>query len=59
MDKLNGAINAMLADPAAIARFTDLGASLLPGTAADFGNLIANETEKRGKVIKFAGIKPE
>jgi tripartite-type tricarboxylate transporter receptor subunit TctC len=59
VDKLNQAINAMLADPAAKARFTDLGASLLPGSAADFGSLIANETEKWGKVIKFAGIKPE
>ena len=37
----------------------DLGASLLPGSAADFGNLIADETKKWGKVIKFAGIKPE
>jgi len=49
----------MLADPAARARFIDLGASLLPGSAADFGNLIADETQKWGKVIKFAGIKPE
>ena len=59
VDKLNGAINAMLADPAARARFIDLGASLLPGSAADFGNLIASETEKWGKVIKFADIKPK
>src|SRR3974377_456799 len=43
VDKLNGAINAMLADPAARARFIDLGASLLPGSAADFGNLIPDE----------------
>jgi tripartite-type tricarboxylate transporter receptor subunit TctC len=59
VDKLNTAVNAMLADPAARARFIDLGASLLPGSAADFGNLIADETQKWGKVIKFAGIKPE
>jgi tripartite-type tricarboxylate transporter receptor subunit TctC len=59
VDKLNTAVNAMLADPTARARFIDLGASLLPGSAADFGNLIADETEKWGKVIKFAGIKPE
>jgi len=45
--------------PTARARFIDLGASLLAGSAADFGNLIADETEKWGKVIKFAGIKPE
>jgi tripartite-type tricarboxylate transporter receptor subunit TctC len=50
---------AWLADPAAKARFTELGASLLPGSAADFAKLIADETEKWGKVIKFAGIKPE
>jgi tripartite-type tricarboxylate transporter receptor subunit TctC len=49
----------MLADPTVKARFTELGASLLPGSSADFGKLIANETEKWGKVIKFAGIKPE
>ena len=59
VDKLNTVVNAMLADPAARARFIDLGASLLPGSAADFGNLIADETQKWGKVIKFAGIKPE
>jgi len=59
VDKLNTAINAMLADPVAKARFIDLGASLLPGSAADFGNLIADETVKWGKVIKSAGIKPE
>jgi tripartite-type tricarboxylate transporter receptor subunit TctC len=59
VDKLNKAINAMLTDPVAKGRFIDLGASLLPGSAADFGNLIAAETEKWGKVIKFAGIKPE
>ena len=49
----------MLADPVAKARFTDLGASLLPGSPADFGKLIADETDKWGKVIRFAGIKPE
>jgi len=59
IDTLNGAINAMLADPTAKARFNDLGASPLPGSPADFGRLIADETEKWGNVIKFAGIKPE
>jgi tripartite-type tricarboxylate transporter receptor subunit TctC len=57
--KLNGAINAMLADPMIKTRFTDLGAPLLPGSSADFGKLIADETDKWGKVIRFAGIKPE
>ena len=59
IDTLNAAINAMLADQKAKARFIELGASLLPGSAADFGKLIADETEKWGRVIKFAGIKPE
>lgn len=59
VDKLNKAINAMLADPVAKGRFTDLGVSLLPGSAADFGNLMVDETAKWSKVIKFAGIKPE
>jgi tripartite-type tricarboxylate transporter receptor subunit TctC len=47
--KLNAALNAMLADPVAKARFTDLGASLLPGSPADFGKLIADETDKWGR----------
>jgi tripartite-type tricarboxylate transporter receptor subunit TctC len=59
IDKLNKEINAALADPKIKARFADLGSSVLPGSAADFGDLIAEETEKWGKVIKFAGIKPE
>jgi tripartite-type tricarboxylate transporter receptor subunit TctC len=59
VETLNAAINAMLADQKAKARFTELGASLLPGSAADFGKLIAHETEKWDKVIRFAGIKPE
>ena len=50
--------NAMLADPTAKARFTELGASLLPGSSADFGKLIADETEKWARVVKFAGLKP-
>jgi hypothetical protein len=36
----------------------DLGGTVLPGSPADFGKLIAEETEKWGKVVKFAGIKP-
>jgi tripartite-type tricarboxylate transporter receptor subunit TctC len=57
IDRLNKEINAILADPAAKARFAELGAFLLPGTAADFGKLLADETEKWGKVVKFAGAK--
>ena len=56
---LNKAINAILADPTAKARFTGLGATLLPGSPADFGKLVADETKKWGKVIRFAGIKAE
>jgi tripartite-type tricarboxylate transporter receptor subunit TctC len=47
--KLNATLNAILADPVAKARFTDLGASLLPGSPADFGKLIADETDKWGR----------
>ena len=59
VDKLNQGINAGLADPKIKTRLADLGASVLAGSPADFGKLIAEETEKWGKVIKFAGIKPE
>ena len=47
----------MLADDKAKARYHELGASLLPGTAAEFTKLVADETEKWGKVVKFAGAK--
>ena len=57
-DKVNIATNAVLADPKAQARFAELGASTLPGSRADFGRFLADETEKWGKVVKFAGIKP-
>ena len=54
---LNKAVNAVLADPAAKARFAEIGAILLPGSPADFGKLVADETEKWGKVVKFSGAK--
>ena len=57
VDRLNKAVNEILADPKAKARFTEIGAILLPGSAADFGKLVADETEKWGKVVKFAGAK--
>jgi tripartite-type tricarboxylate transporter receptor subunit TctC len=56
IDKLNGAINAGLADSAIKARLADLGANPIPMSSAEFGKLVADETEKWGKVIKFAGI---
>jgi tripartite-type tricarboxylate transporter receptor subunit TctC len=59
VEKLNKEINAGLADPKIKARLADLGGTLLAGSPADFGKLIADETEKWGKVVKFAGIKPE
>jgi tripartite-type tricarboxylate transporter receptor subunit TctC len=57
IDTLNKAANAVLADPAAKTRFAELGALLLPGSAADFGKLLADETDKWGKVVKFSGAK--
>ena len=59
IDKLNKEINAILAEPKAKARLADLGASPLAGSAADFGKLVADETEKWGKVVKFSGAKPD
>jgi tripartite-type tricarboxylate transporter receptor subunit TctC len=59
VDLLNREVNAGLADPAIKKRFSDLGAVVLPGSVADFGKLIATDTEKWARVIKFAGIKPE
>jgi tripartite-type tricarboxylate transporter receptor subunit TctC len=57
--KLNAEINAGLADPKLSARLADLGASVLPGSPAEFGKLIADETEKWGKVVRAAHMKPE
>jgi tripartite-type tricarboxylate transporter receptor subunit TctC len=59
VDRLNKEINAALADPKVRARFAELGTIVLPGSPGDFGKLIADETEKWAKVVKFAGIKPE
>jgi tripartite-type tricarboxylate transporter receptor subunit TctC len=59
VDKLNRQINAALTDPKVKSRLSEWGASALPGSPADFGELITEETEKWGKVVKFAGIKAE
>jgi tripartite-type tricarboxylate transporter receptor subunit TctC len=59
IDKLNEAINAGLADPKFKARLADLGGTPLVGSPADLGRLIAEETEKWAKVIKFTGIKAD
>ena len=57
IDKLNREINHALADPKLKARLADLGGTVLPGSPADFGKLIADETEKWGKVIRAANIR--
>jgi tripartite-type tricarboxylate transporter receptor subunit TctC len=59
VDKLNKEVNAALADPKMKARLADLGGVALPGSPAEFGKLIADETEKWAKVIKFAGIRAD
>jgi tripartite-type tricarboxylate transporter receptor subunit TctC len=57
--KLNTTVNAILADPAVKKKFADMGATLITGSATDFGKYVADETEKWGKVIKFSGAKPD
>jgi len=59
VDKLNREINAGLADPTIKARLADLGGTPLVGSPADFWKLIADDTEKWAKVVKFAGIKAD
>jgi tripartite-type tricarboxylate transporter receptor subunit TctC len=59
VDKLNKEVNAALADPKMKARLSDAGGTVLPGSPADFGKLIADETNKWAKVVKFSGAKPD
>jgi tripartite-type tricarboxylate transporter receptor subunit TctC len=59
IDKLNKEVNAGLSDPKLEARLGDVGVTVLAGSPADFGALIAAETEKWGKVIRAANIKPD
>ena len=59
IERLNKEINAGLADPKMKARLVDVGGTVLAGSAADFGKLIAEETEKWAKVVKFSGAKAE
>jgi tripartite-type tricarboxylate transporter receptor subunit TctC len=58
IDKLNHEINAVLSDPKFKAQLAGLGGRVLAGSPAEFGKLIADETEKWGKVIRAANIKP-
>ena len=57
--RLNAQVNAGLADPTMKARFAELGGSVLPGAPVEFGRLIAEETEKWAKVMKFSGVGPD
>jgi tripartite-type tricarboxylate transporter receptor subunit TctC len=59
VDKLNTEINAGLVDPVVKARLAEFGGVPLSLKPAGFGKLLADETEKWGKVVKFAGFKPE
>ena len=59
VERLNTEINASISNPKFQARLANLGGTVLPGSPADFGKLIAEETEKWGKVIRAANIKPQ
>ena len=59
VNKLNNEVNAALDDPKMKARLADFGGTPLPGSPVQFGKLIAEETEKWGKVIRAANIKPQ
>jgi tripartite-type tricarboxylate transporter receptor subunit TctC len=59
VNKLNGEVNAILADPKMKTELAQMGSAVFPSSPADFGKFIAAETEKWAKVVKFANIKPE
>jgi tripartite-type tricarboxylate transporter receptor subunit TctC len=59
IDTLNKAINACMADAKIKARFAELGSIVVTSSPAEFGKFVVAETEKWGKVIRDAGIKPE
>ena len=59
INKLNTEINAGLTNPKLRARFAEFSSPVLPGSPADFGKLVADDTEKWAKVVKFAGIKAD
>jgi tripartite-type tricarboxylate transporter receptor subunit TctC len=59
IERLNREVNAALADPAVRARLAELGSEPLPGSPGEFAKLVAEETEKWSKVVKFAGLKAD
>jgi tripartite-type tricarboxylate transporter receptor subunit TctC len=59
IDRLNAEINAILSEPKVKTRVAEMGATLIAGSPADFGRLVADETEKWGKVVKFSGAKAD
>jgi len=59
VERLNKEINATLAEPKMKPRLAEFGGTVLPGSPADFGKLIADETEKWAKVVKFSGARPD
>jgi tripartite-type tricarboxylate transporter receptor subunit TctC len=59
VDRLNKEINAALAGPKIKARLADMGGTVFAGSPADFGKLIADDTEKWAKVVRFSGAKPD
>jgi tripartite-type tricarboxylate transporter receptor subunit TctC len=59
IEKLNREVNVVLADPKIVAKLAELGASVVAGTPADFGKLVADETAKWAKVVKLSGVKPD
>jgi tripartite-type tricarboxylate transporter receptor subunit TctC len=59
VDTLNREVNAVLGEPAVKVRMAELGSEIFTGSPADFAKLVAEETEKWAKVVKFAGLKAE
>jgi tripartite-type tricarboxylate transporter receptor subunit TctC len=59
VDKLNRELNAFVVDPTMKTRIAEMGATTLPGSPAEFGKLVADETEKWGKVVRFSGAKAD
>jgi tripartite-type tricarboxylate transporter receptor subunit TctC len=59
IERLNKEVNAFLVDPKMKTRIAEMGATTVAGSPADFGKLVADETEKWGKVVKFAGVKAD